>query len=182
MRTRFQALGITLAGLVLLLSACGNEQEPKPDGGAGSDQGRSNQQQPAPARATAANERVMGRVRWDDQDHTVQQVGCDLSHGACTVRGRGEGFQLRVELHGQEERSQVDLDPDQPLMVNLRIDQEEGPHLSFTMNSNHRLMGEVEGGQAGYAGLTHLVAANNAAGRLYPYPEGIEVEFELNCP
>jgi hypothetical protein len=174
MRTRFLARSITLTGLVALLSACSDEGVQQQTG---SDQG-----QQTAVRAAAANDRIMGHARWDGQERTMPQVTCELSHGAWTVRGRGDGFQLRVELHGQEGRSVTDLDPGQPLMVNLRLDQEEGPHLSFTMNSNHRLMGEVEGGQAGYAGQTKLVAANNAAGRLYPYPEGIEVEFELNCP
>jgi hypothetical protein len=161
-----------LVCLAVPLSGCG-------------EQGRhveSDGDQQTPASASSGNDRAMGQLRWDDQERTIPQVTCELSHGAWTVRGRGDGFQLRVELHGQEGRSETDLDPGQPLMVNLRLDQEEGPHLSLTMNSNHRLMGEVEGGQAGYSGQTKLIAANNAAGRLYPYPEGVEIEFELNCP
>ncbi|AHF00312.1 hypothetical protein THITH_16790 [Thioalkalivibrio paradoxus ARh 1] len=173
MLTRFSAQGITLTSLVLLLSACGGD-------GAQQQAGSDGEQQPA--LASGGSDRIMGHARWNGQEHAVSQVTCELSHGAWTVRGRGDGFQLRVELLGQEERSETDLDPSQAMMVNLRLDQEDGPNLSLTMNSNHRLMGEVEGGQAGYSGQTLLVAANNAAGRLYPYPEGIEVEFELNCP
>jgi hypothetical protein len=164
----------SLASLVLLLSGCGEDraqQQSSNDSG----------QQPQ-ARAPAGNDRVMGSIQWDDQERVISQVTCDLSHGAWTVLGRGDDFRFRVELHGQEDRTVASLDPSKPLMVNFRLDREEEPNLSFTMNSNHNLMGDVDGGAEGYSGRTLLVAANNAAGRLYPYPEGIEVEFELNCP
>lgn len=165
---------IFLAAGALLLSACADDHP------SGAEDGESSQRPEGQAAPIAG--RVMGQVRWDDQERQISQVSCALDHGAWTVRGRGDDFRLIVELHGQEERNKSTLDPSQPLMVNLRLDQHEGPNLSFTMNSNHRLMGQVQGGSGGYSGQTLLVAANAAAGRLYTYPEGIEVDFEMNCP
>ena len=164
----------SLGSLVLLLSGCGEDSIQQ--------RGNGDPDQQPQARASAGNDRVMGSIRWEDQERVISQVTCDLSHGAWTVLGRGDDFRLRVELHGQEDRTAANLDSSKPLMVNLRLDREGEPNLSFSMNSNHNLMGEVEGGAEGYSGRTLLVAANNAAGRLYPYPEGIEAEFELNCP
>ena len=165
---------IFLAAAALLLSACADDHPSQAEDGEPS-------QRPQ-GQAAPGTSRVMGQVRWHDQERQISQVSCDLDHGAWIVRGRGDGFRLTVELHGQEERTESTLDHDQPLMVNLRLDQADGPNLSFTMNSNHRLMGAIDGGSEGYSGRTLLVAANAAAGRLYAYPEGIEIEFDMQCP
>ncbi len=50
------------------------------------------------------------------------------------------------------------------------------------MNTNHYLVGDIESSTEGFSGQTLLIAANAAAGHSYPYPEGIEVEFEVNGP
>lgn len=174
MSKTFHPVVLTLTSLTMLLAACSSESSQQP--------AENGQTQQAPPNAPSDSERIMGYVRWDALDLKIRQVECRLLEGAWSAEGRGNGFRFSAALHGQWDRNMDDLDFDQIRSVAFRIDQEENGNLNFSIGTTHNLAGDIEGSTEGFSGRTRLMPVNAAASQKYPYPEGIDVEFEINCP
>ena len=166
---------IVLPAAILLLAGCGDQaSNARADGQSG---------QPAQTDAAVAQHRSMGRARWDDREVLFANVECEEVDGHWRYSARNQEALLRGS------RNQVE--PEQAstarTVVQLRIYREDERWLDFHILDNlriggERLIGEVEASADGISGKSLMIAANTAAGDLYPYPEGIEVEFELDCP
>jgi hypothetical protein len=167
-----------LTSLVLLLSACGNEGQQL--------QADSDPDQNSPARASATSERVMGYVRWYDRESVFSRVECsdrsgDLDGWHYSARNNEVGLRAWRNPNEPEHASTART------TIGLWINREDDPNLRFHMldNMSHDsglLIGDVEADSEGISGQTLVVAANTPTGYEYPWPEGIEIEFELNCP
>ncbi len=176
MKGRYLISMSILTGLVMLLAGCGDEPrdmqtEDSPD------------QQAQQARASAGSERVMGHVRWYDREVVLSNVQCTERDG----RWNYSASNNELRFSGWRSQSEPEHAATARTVVQLRIQRDDEPTLSFHMMDNQQINGErmlqdVEAGAHGIAGKTHMIAANTPTGDEYPYPEGIMVEFELNCP
>ena len=164
-----------LSSSLLLLVGCGNGS---------SDAGTSEETaQTAPASAAVSPQRSMGLARWDDREVLFANVECEETDGHWRYSARNPEALLR----GSRNQVEPEHAATARTVVQLRIYREDERWLDFHMLDNlridgARLMGEVEANAEGISGKTLMIAANTPAGDLYPYPEGIEVEFELECP
>ncbi len=169
---------VTIAALsssVLLLAGCGNEA---------SNAGASGEiTQTAPASAAASHNRRMGHVRWDGREVLFTNVECEEIDDHWHYSARNQEALLR----GSKNQFQPEHASTATTVVRLRIYREDQRWLDFHILDNLRIDGEpligaVEADAEGISGTTLMIAANTAAGDIYPYPEGIEVEFQLDCP
>jgi hypothetical protein len=165
----------SLVAAALLLSACGN--------GSQVEQSNNDPARETQARPATTNQPVMGHVRWYDRESRLSRVECSESDDHWQYNARNAEVWLRASRNQKEpERA-----PTARTVIQLTIYREDEPNLGFHMLDNmtdqgKHLIGQVEAGPEGIAGRTLMTAANSAAGRDYPFPEGIEIEFELNCP
>ncbi len=163
-----------LASLVLLLSACGDDSQQR--------HADSDPDQNSKARASATSERVMGYVRWYDRESVFSRVECSERDGWNYSASNNE-----VGLYAWRNPNEPERASTARTTIRLRITRGDDPNLRFHMldNMSHDgglLIGDVEADSEGISGQTLVVAANTPTGYDYPWPEGIEIEFELNCP
>lgn len=175
MQRQTHSLIPSLACATLLLSACGHENQLDPSNG--------DLSQPAQSRDQGPNQPVMGYVRWYDRESLLTTVECSDSDEHWQYDARTADVWVRASRNQQEpEHASIAR-----TVIRMTIYRDGEPNPVFHIldnltNEGRHLIGDISAGPEGISGRTLMIAANPAAGREYPFPEGIEVEFEMNCP
>lgn len=163
----------------LLLTAFGNAGEPETP----SEPARSGQNAPTqPAqRRTPEENPALGFVRWDDHEQHFNRLTCSPDGDDFTMRAQAEAFRFRAGFHGEEGGSveQVDFSQSQDLEMIVG----DGPRFqrdSYLALGEHGEIRLTAADAHGARGTALLLPGTGKARE--NHPDGLEIEFEINCP
>jgi hypothetical protein len=170
---RFSAF---FASAVLLTVACGDTAS-APDPESTEDPAS----RPVPAESRRAEENpALGWVRWEGHEQRFSRLTCDMSAGDYLIRVSDPAFRFRVGFRGEESGTIDQVDFGQSRDVEMIVG--DGPRME---RDSYIVLGDqgsvdLEASPQGARGTAQMLPGTGDA--MQKHPDGLEVEFELNCP
>ncbi len=149
-----------------LLAACSASTDPKASG---------------ESSTPVVPEVVLGRASWDDRsDRPVHRVSCNFEAPFYRFKAEGHGFELAVGFWGDGAQDIQQVDFQQADSIELTKITAEGEIYRYTTLRILPEMGEISGSTGKAEGSTRLRPTSLAA--LTEYGDGVQLDFELDCP
>jgi len=166
----------------LLLTACGNGGDPGPV----SDLARSAQDTPAqpaqPAQPRVPEENpALGFVRWGAHEQRFTRLTCSPDGDDFTMRAHAEAFRFRIGFRGEDGGGFEQIDFSQSRDVEMILG--DGPRFdrdSYIALGEHGEVILAAADPHGARGTALLLPGTGDARE--NHPEGLEIEFAINCP